>query len=167
MKIDTKERLASAQWIFERTLGWVAAAEVKVAAISAIDTAMLAALGALFITESEKSAWANLFGAITLISLFFGILCAALVLIPRMARGPAHSMLYFGKIASLTEAEYEQRLRNSSDDQLLTDWAAQIHFNAKIAQKKHEWVQKCLYWSLFGALWWLGAVFAALSHHSS
>lgn len=43
-----KDKLSSAQWILERTLGWIAAAEIKVGAITAIDVAMLTALGAFF-----------------------------------------------------------------------------------------------------------------------
>ncbi|WP_233099873.1 hypothetical protein, partial [Acidovorax sp. IB03] len=35
------ERLQTAQWVLERNLGWIAAAEVKVGVIVAIDTAML------------------------------------------------------------------------------------------------------------------------------
>lgn len=32
------ERLVTAQWILERNLGWVAAAEIKVGAITAVDS---------------------------------------------------------------------------------------------------------------------------------
>ena len=80
MTSNIRERIETAQWVFDKTLGWVAAAEVKVAAICAIDTAMLAGLGALFLTDSTKSAWANVFGVGALLSLFFGLICAALVL---------------------------------------------------------------------------------------
>lgn len=39
------ERLKAAQWVLERNLAWVAAAEVKVGVIVAIDTAMLGGAG--------------------------------------------------------------------------------------------------------------------------
>lgn len=158
-----REKLNTAQWVFERTLGWIAAAEIKVAAICAIDTAMLGGLGALFVTEWKKSAWANLFGIMALLCLFSGIICAALVLIPRLHGGPSQSLLYFGKVADLSSCTYEKMLLDVSDEQLLSDWAAQIHFNARVAQKKHEWVRKCLYWSILGAFPWLGAIFAILA----
>lgn len=51
------ERLVTAQWILERNLGWVAAAEIKVGAITAVDIAMLAALGASFSVDPSKSPW--------------------------------------------------------------------------------------------------------------
>ncbi len=161
--VSIRERMETAQWIFDKTLGWIAAAEVKVAAICAIDTAMLAGLGALFIADGiEKSAWSNLFGAAAFISLFIGIICAALVLIPRLTGGPTHSAIYFGKIVNLTVDAYEKQLLDTPEEQLLRDLTAQIHFNARIAQKKHEWVRQCLFWSLFGALPWLGAIFLIL-----
>lgn len=40
-----KERLQTAQWVLERNLAWIAAAEVKVGVIVAIDTAMLGGAG--------------------------------------------------------------------------------------------------------------------------
>lgn len=158
-----KERLDHAQWVFDKVLGWVAAAEVKVAAICAIDTAMLAGMASLFIGDEARPAWANLFGGATLLSLFLAIGCAALVLMPRLEGGPARSLLYFGKIAELPPEEFEKQFRTASQEQLLQDWSAQIHYNARIAQKKHDWTRKCLYWSLFGALTAVCAVFTSLA----
>lgn len=163
MTSNIRERIETAQWVFDKTLGWVAAAEVKVAAICAIDTAMLAGLGALFLTDDTKSTWANVFGAGALLSLFFGIICAALVLIPRLDGGPTHSKIFFGKIANLTVDAYEKQFRNAPEEGLFSDLTAQIHFNARIAQRKHEWVRNCLYWSLLGALAGLASAFSVLS----
>lgn len=42
------ESLQTAQWVLERNLGWIAAAETKVGVVVAIDTAMLGGLGAAF-----------------------------------------------------------------------------------------------------------------------
>lgn len=162
MSID-KERLNHAQWVFDKVLGWVAAAEVKVAAICAIDTAMLAGLASLFLGDEKRTAWANLFGGASLLSLFFAIGSAALVLIPRLNGGPSHSLLYFGKIAGLSLEEYADKFRTATEEELLQDWTAQIHYNARIAQKKHYWTLQCLYWSLFGALAGVCSTFAALS----
>lgn len=158
-----KERLNHAQWVFDKVLGWVAAAEVKVAAICAIDTAMLAGLASLFLGEGDRSAWANLFGGASLLSLFFAIGSAALVLIPRLNGGPSHSLLYFGKIADLSSDEYANKFSTATEEELLQDWTAQIHYNARIAQKKHCWTTRCLYWSLFGAFAGVCATFTALS----
>lgn len=159
----SKERLEVAQWVFERNLGWIAAAEVKVAAICAIDTAMLAGLATIFLGDYARSAWANLFGGVSLFALFVALGCAALVLISRLEGGPTRSLLFFGKIDALSEAEYEEQLKKATVEELFKDWAAQIHYNARIAQKKHAWVRKCLGWSLLGAVTAMAAAFAALA----
>jgi hypothetical protein len=38
---DDGERIEAAKWLFERTLGWIATADVKVGVALALDTAML------------------------------------------------------------------------------------------------------------------------------
>lgn len=158
-----KERLAHAQWVFDKTLGWVAAAEVKVAAVLAIDTAVLAGLASLFLGEGNRSTWTNLLGVIAFLGVFFAIYSAAMVLIPRLEGGPFHSLLYFGKIADLSSYEYADRFRNATEEELLQDWTDQIHYNARIAQKKHRWASRCLVGSLVGTLAGVCATFAALS----
>lgn len=160
---NEKERLAHAQWVFDKTLGWVAAAEVKVAAVLAIDTAVLAGLASLFLSEGNRSTWTNLLGGVSFFSVFFAICSAALVLIPRLEGGPAHSLLYFGKIADLSSYEYAARFKRVTEEELLQDWTDQIHYNARIAQKKHRWTTRCLIGSLVGALAGVCATFVALS----
>jgi len=164
MEKETNDRLHTAQWVFERTLGWIAAAEVKVAAICAIDTAMLAALGAVYIAEENPSAWAFFFSLAALVLLFIGIFCAAMVLIPRLDGGPTSSRLYFGKIAELPAEEFRDGFIGASDEELLRDWTDQIHQNSRIAKRKHDWVRKCLYFSLLGSLPWLMGVISAVKH---
>lgn len=163
MKVNTQERIGMAQWVLERNLGWIAAAEIKVAAICAIDTAMLAGLGAIFTQEASKSTCANVFGAIALLSIFAGIICAAQVLTPRLNGGPTKSLLYFGKIAELPWKDFDKEFCEFQDEHFLKDLTGQIHLNARIAQKKHVWVLRCLNWSLLGSVLWLVAVFAALA----
>lgn len=56
---DDKERIDAAKWIFERTLGWIAAANVKIGAAIVIDTAMLGGLAAAFAGSDYhlRTAW--------------------------------------------------------------------------------------------------------------
>jgi hypothetical protein len=42
-----KERLEIARWVLERNLAWIAASEIKIGVIVAIDTALLGSLGAI------------------------------------------------------------------------------------------------------------------------
>ena len=154
----SQDKLTSAQWIFERTLGWIAAAEIKVGAITAIDLAMLTALGAFFSAEPSKNPWAIFFGASAAGGLFIALFCTAMVLSPRLKDGPKESLIFFGAIASIPRADYVMKLETVSEQDILKDIAAQIHRNAEIAQKKHEYVKKCLFWSLFSVIPWISTV---------
>jgi len=60
---NSTERLQTAQWVFERHLGWIAAAEVKVGVLVALDTGMLGGLGAAFSAADVKTRtyWAVVF----------------------------------------------------------------------------------------------------------
>ena len=154
----SQDKLSSAQWIFERTLGWIASAEIKVGAITAIDLAMLTALGAFFSAEPSKNPWAIFFGASAAGGLFIALFCTAMVLSPRLKDGPKESLIFFGAIASIPRADYVMKLETVSEQDILKDVAAQIHRNSEIAQKKHDYVKKCLLWSLFSVIPWISTV---------
>lgn len=154
-----KDRLITAQWIFERQLAWIVAADTKIAAIVAIDTGLLAGIAAAYGASSELArtdwtfAWAITAAVFALLSLG----CAALALHPKTA-GPISSLLYFGRISDLTLPDYRKNLRDSTDSDLLDDWATQIYRNAEIATFKYKWVARCVNWSFFAAIPWLIAV---------
>lgn len=152
------DKLSSSQWILERTLGWIAAAEIKVGAITAIDLGMLAALGAFFTAEPSKNPWAIFLGVSAAGALFIALFCAAMVLSPRLKGGPKESLVFFGAIASMPRIDYVMRFESVSEQEILKDITAQIHRNAEIAQEKHEYVKKCLGWSLFAVIPWIATV---------
>lgn len=156
---DEKERLATAQWILERNLAWIAAAEVKVGVIVAIDTAMLAGLGALFSAsqDAERTPWVVLFTSVGLAALLISIACAGMVVMPRVG-GPPQSLVFFGKVNAFTESDYVEALSKASDGSLLADWAAQIHRNAQIATQKFNWVARSMGWSFFSVVPWFVAI---------
>lgn len=153
----TRDRLAEARWVFERQLAWISAAEVKVGVVVTIQVAMLAGLGAAFAAASKKSAWA--LGSCTACVLLAAtaIFCAAMAVKPR-TDGPASSLLFFGKVQSLTDRDYGNRFRLATDEELLADWCAQIHRNAEIATAKHNWVGKAAMVSFMSAIPWLSAI---------
>lgn len=163
MTVNTQERIGMAQWVLERNLGWIAAAEIKVAAICAIDTAMLAGLGAVFTMSGPKNIATYILGGLALLLVVAGFFCAAMVLKPRLTGGPTRSMLYFGKIAEVSWESFDREFLRAQGEDFLKDLTGQIHLNARIAQRKHEWVIRCLNWSLIGALVWLLAIIVALS----
>ncbi len=147
---NDKERLLVAQWVFERHLSWLAAAEVKVGVIVAIDTALLGSLGAAFSTSdvAARTAWAYLWAVAAGVASVAGLFCAAMAVLPRLT-GPAKSLVFFGRIGSLNSADYTEQFKNASDAQLLEDWTAQIHRSAQIACDKFAWVRASMCWSFF------------------
>jgi hypothetical protein len=164
MSVD-RDRLQVAQWVLERNLAWIAAAEVKVGVIVAIDTAMLGGLGATFSGADGgiRTAWAWLFTIIAAIALGAGLMCAAMAVLPRVT-GPEKSLLFFGRIGPCADAEYIEKFKNATDAELLNDWTAQIHRNAEIACDKFAWVRKGMWWSFLSVLPWFSAIIALLSN---
>lgn len=154
-----KERLLIAQWVLERNFSWIAAAEVKVGVIVAIDTALLGSLGAAFSSSDAavRTAWAYVWTIGAGAAAAAGLFCAAMVVLPRL-NGPVKSLVFFGRVAALDEPEYVQRFKNASDKQLLEDWTTQIHRNAQIACNKFAWVRASMYWSFISVVPWIAAV---------
>lgn len=152
-----KDRLVEARWIFERQLGWITAAEVKVGVVVTIQVAMLAGLGAAFAAATKKSTWALGSCTACVILAAVAIGCAAMAVKPRTG-GPDRSLLFFGKVRGLTEPDYAHRFQTASDEELLADYSAQIHRNAEIASDKHDWVGKAVMISFMSAIPWLSAI---------
>ena len=159
----TEPRLPTAQWIFERQLAWIAAAEAKTAVVVAIDTAMLAALATAFASADRPGAWAIVMSTMSVSGIAIGVACCAISLIPRTS-GPPASLLFFGTIAKARADDYSHALETASDSSLLKDFSTQIHRNAEIAARKHLWIRRALGWSFFAALPWLVAIALLVRH---
>lgn len=157
------ERLKTAQWVLERNLAWISAAEVKVGVIVAIDTSMLGGLGAAFSAAggAVRTQWEWLFTIAAAVCLGLGLFCAAMAVLPRVT-GPARSLLFFGRVGYRTGADYIEEFKKVTDAELLEDWAAQIHRNAQIACDKFAWVRKSMCWSFLSVLPWFPAIIMLL-----
>lgn len=67
------------------------------------------------------------------------ICCALAVLFPRTDnRTNTSSLIYFGDIAGLSQTAYVEAVHRADDSTFRDDLVAQIHANAKIAQRKHK-----------------------------
>lgn len=157
------ERLKIAQWVLERNLAWITAAEVKVGVIVAIDTAMLGGLGVAFssVSGAVRTHWDWLFTITAAVCLGLGLFCAAMAVLPRLT-GPARSLLFFGRVGRRTDIEYIEDFKKVTDEDLLEDWTAQIHRNAQIACDKFAWVRKSMWWSFLSVLPWFSAILLLL-----
>lgn len=156
---DDLERLKFAQWVMERHLAWIAAAEVKTGVAVAIDTGMLGALATAFssLQPGDRTAWATLMTVAAGVCLFVAVLCAATALLPR-TNGPKSSHIFFGGIIKNEATEYDQKFRASALPDMLSDCLAQIHRNAEIARDKFKWVRKSMMWSFIAVLPWTAAL---------
>jgi hypothetical protein len=156
---DDKQRLEFAKWLFERTLGWIATADVKVGVAVALDTAMLGGLATAFGASEPQSrtAWCYLAVLTASGGMVIAMFCAGMAAVPRML-GPVKSMIYFARIKEMAEADYVNRFTTLSEGELLADLTTQIHRNAEIATDKHWWVRKSLIWSFTAAIPWLAAL---------
>lgn len=156
---DDIVRIETAKWMFERTLGWIATADVKVSVVIALDAAMLGGLAAAF-SGSEyhlRTAWCYFFVFAATAGMAFAMCCAGMAALPRM-RGPVKSMIYFGRVAEKDADTYVDEFSKMTDQELLADLARQIHRNSEIACDKHHWVRKSLFWSFLSAGVWIAAI---------
>ena len=156
---NDKEQLVTAQWIFERQLAWIAAADLKVAAMVALNTGLLGGLAAAFSTSKPelRTAWAFLLTLTAAMLSVIGVFCAAMAMHPRVG-GPQKSLLFFGRIAAVNDSTYHLALMAATDGELIKDWTDQIHRNAQVAHKKYWWVKRGMGWSFVSAIPWVLAI---------
>lgn len=152
-------RLPIAQWLLERNLSWIAAAEVKLAVVVAIDTAMLGVLGsALGAARADNRTYFALISSLcAILVLGLGLIFAATALFPRTS-GPPSSLIFFGKIALFKNDEYYKKFVDVSQLDLLKDLLDQVHRNAEIATIKFKWIRKAMISSFLSILPWILAL---------
>lgn len=156
---DDVERIEAAKWLFERTLGWIATADVKVGVALALDTAMLGGLAAAFAGSDYhlRTAWCYVFVVAATAGMAFAMFCAGMAALPRM-RGPVQSMIFFGRVVEKDVDSYVEEFAKLTRGELLADLARQIHRNSEVACDKHYWVRRSLFWSFLSAGAWIVAI---------
>ncbi|WP_157654844.1 Pycsar system effector family protein [Burkholderia ubonensis] len=153
-----EKRISTAQWILERNLAWIAAAEVKVGVVVSLNIAMLGGLSAAFGAAQQKPAISIASTLIAAALSFTALICCALCVFPRVD-GPVRSLLFFGRIAKEHRFDYVNALKTTTAEQILADWAEQIHRNADIALIKHTWVKKAMFFSFFCTPSWALSIY--------
>jgi hypothetical protein len=149
-----QDRLAIARWVFERTLAWNNAAEIKLGVVVTIGLAMLGGLASIFGKITDKPPLSIALALIAVFCLCVALGCAAATVLPRL-EGPKKSLVYFGRVAELERSAYTEEFRKTTDDGWLVDLTEQIHRNAEIAKIKHGWVRKAMFWAFFSAVPWI------------
>lgn len=155
--VDTSKRLLTAQWVLDRQLSWITAADARVAAIVTINTAMLAGLAAAYNSHDTHT---RIMMVLSLLTVMMGITALALcaMAIKPKTDGPHGSLLFFGSVAATEVESYQQSFHSASDMELLLDWSQQIHVNAKIANAKYTRVGKAIAASFAAASFWIAAL---------
>lgn len=154
---DNLERVQIAQWVLEKQLAWVAAADAKVAVVVALDTAIFAGLATAYASAKNPTVWASLAAVVAVVVLVVALVCAAVSLFPQ-TNGPVESLIFFGPVAAMPCADYVAALGAIPLEKLCTDIAAQGHRNAEIAKAKYRWVRRSMAWSFVASLPWIVAV---------
>lgn len=158
--MDTEDdRFAYAQWILERNLHWIGAAEVKTGVIVTLNIAMLGGLAAAFTTKpiAAHSDWANLLSGGSIACLLAALISAAMSIFPR-TDGPKTSFIYFGKIVESSRVDYADAFKRADKAAFLEDCLNQIHRNAEIACAKFRWVRNATGWSFVSVVPWVAAI---------
>lgn len=153
-------RLETAQWVFERQISWINAADVKVGVIVALVLALFGGLASAF-TISEPNCrrwWTYALIGVTVLLLVLALFFAARALKPR-TNGPSESLLFFGPISRKAVFDYQGQFASATEEELLLDWTQQIHRNALIACDKYKLVKLSMMFSFFAAIPWAAAVF--------
>lgn len=156
---DIQQRIENAKWLFERTLVWIATADVKVGVAVALDTAMFGGLAAAYGASdaSTRTVWAYTAIIAVCAGLVLAVFCASMAIIPRML-GPVSSNIFFARIAEQPIDQYCLTFERLTEAEFLFDLTTQIHRNAEIANAKHKWVRKSLIWSFLAAAPWAVAI---------
>jgi len=138
-------------------LAWIAAADSKVGPLLGIATGMLGVLAAMV---PRASGWLTISAVTAAIAsglLIVSLGCLVAAVFPRLS-GPKGSLLFFGGIASLGHDEYLARAKSVSDADVIEDFAAQVHRNARIANTKFACVKWAFILLVVAIPFWLGAV---------
>jgi len=119
---------------------------------------MLGLLAAMAPPGSKATILIATFGLLAGLVLIASLSLLAWAVFPR-TEGPSDSLLYFGAIASSTEADYAARVGAADEAAYCDDLIAQCHRNGVIATIKYRWLQWAMKCMFLGLLLWLPAMF--------
>lgn len=139
-------------------LGWIQAADNRLALILPLSTAMLGALAAIAPSANKWTVGAAIFASFAVVLLGLSVLFCAFSSFPR-TDGPKGSVVFFGGIAAREIEQFRSAIKDLTDDGYLEDLARQCHINAQIADTKFTWVKRGLVCLFLATLPWALAIF--------
>lgn len=151
--MDTRERIGAAQWILERNLGWIAAADIKAGVIIGINAALGGGLAAAYNEADSRTCFVIILSVLAAVLGMLSVFFSAMAVLPH-TNGPKRSLVFFGCIAQLERSEYCEKFGAVSEEELLSDLTSQIHRNAEIACDKYGHLGKAMRLALcFSVVW--------------
>ncbi|WP_146096641.1 Pycsar system effector family protein [Xanthomonas arboricola] len=157
MTMDAEKRAELSKSVLDRHITWINAADSKAAFSVAASTTLLAGLAAAY-EKAHIVEW--LAASLTVLSAILAcgaVLCGSMVVRARTT-GPESSIIFFGKIANLSAGEYLSKLIAINSEELLRDYAHQIHRNSQIAVSKYKWVTRSLTLAKLSGIAWVPAI---------
>ncbi|MGB3835900.1 Pycsar system effector family protein [Castellaniella sp.] len=146
------------QYILDKQLGWISAADSRLSLVLPLSTAML---GALAVYATKPSVWTLMAGIPAAFAIFFlciSIIFCACAAFPRIG-GTKGSLLFFGGIVSRDISRFRASVKAAQKDDFHDDLIEQCHINAQIASTKFTWVKRAMASMLVAMLPWALAVF--------
>ena len=145
------------KWLLEKQLHWISSADSKLAVLVPLPLAMLAISLSVAAEAFAQITWNDAPLIVSTVLLCLGLFFTKAALTPRL-NGPSDSTIFFGKIATLTEAEFLAIFESSNEAEFKRDLIQQVYRNAHIALIKHCNVGRCITCLALATPLWLLAI---------
>jgi Pycsar effector protein len=145
------------EYILDKQLNWIAAADSRLSLVLPLSTAML---GALAVYAPKPSTWILAAGIPAAFALFFltlSIIFCAVASFPRTS-GTKGSLIFFEGINSRDLTQFKATIMSAKEIDFQDDLLQQCHINAQIASAKFTWVKRGMCSLLIAMLPWAFAI---------
>ena len=146
------------QYVLDKQLAWISAADSRLSLVLPLSTAML---GALAVYATGPSSWKLVAGIPAAFAIFFlclSIIFCACASFPRTT-GTKGSLIFFDGITSRDLNQFRSSVKSAQKSDLLDDLVQQCHINAQIASTKFTWVKRGMASMLIAMLPWAFAMY--------
>lgn len=146
------------QYILDKQLNWIAAADSRLSLVLSLSTAMLGAIAVFATGPSSWTLLAGIPGAFAIFFLCLSIIFCACASFPRTS-ATKDSLIFFNGITSRDLTQFKASVKSAQKSDLLDDLLQQCHINATIASIKFSWVKRGIASMLVAMLPWAFAMY--------
>lgn len=141
------------QYVLDKQLAWISAADSRLTLVLPLSTAML---GALAVYAADPRTWTLIAGIPAAFAIFFlclSIIFCACASFPRTT-GTKGSLIFFDGIVSRDLNQFRSSVKAAQKSDVIDDLLQQCHINAQIASTKFTWVKRGMASMLIAMLPW-------------